>query len=339
MNEETNHIDILIGKSISGNATAEEMQQLEKWKTSADENRLLFEKSKKAWEKGDNFISETTLQRDKSKLETELNHYLAGKVRKINRQSFFYKIAAILAFPIALAVGWYLFGKNAASPDFTEQYSEIISPKGHISKVILPDGTKVWINSGSSVTYNAASFNNSREIQLKGEAYFEVTSGEERPFKVATPHADVNVTGTAFNVIAYPDDDTFETVLAEGSVQLQLKTGNPNFLELNPNERVLFDIQNGILNVREVDAKMFTSWHNGELLFKDAALNDLIKELERIYDISFHMQPANLGKLRFRGMFSYNNNLIEALEKIKESSGIDYYIENKEVWLKKGRSK
>ena len=334
--KENNHIYILIGKVLSGNATSEETQELEKWKNAAQENQYLFEKSKKAWGKGEKFISETSLQNDRSKLESEYNRYLSDRVKKMNRQSFIYKIAAVLAFPIAMAIGWYLFGESEKPVQLAEQLYEISSPKGHVSKVKLPDGTQVWINTNSSIVYDAATFNqNNREIQLKGEAYFEVTSSEEKPFIVVTPHANVKVTGTSFNVNAYPASPLFETVLAEGKIELQLKSGATESLIVEPNQQVIFNSINKKFDIQSVEAEMFTAWRNGEIIFKDATLADLIKELERIYDIQFHLKPASLGELRFRGMFSYNNNLIEALEKIKKSSNLDYYIENKEVWLKK----
>ena len=336
MNENNNHIDILIGKTISGNATSDEIKELEKWKSTAEENRRQFEKSKKAWEKGDKYIPETTLQKDKSKLESEYNRYLSDRIRKMSRQSFIYKIAAILAFPVALAIGWYLFGEFQKPVQLAEQLYEISSPKGHVSRVKLPDGTEVWINTNSTIIYDASSFNtNKREIQLKGEAYFEVTSSVEKPFTVVTPHANIKVTGTSFNVNAYPASMLFETVLAEGKIELQLKSGTTESIHVEPNQRVIFNSINKKFDIEQVEAEIFTAWRNGEIIFRDATLNDLIKELERIYDIEFHMQPANLGELRFRGMFSYNNNLIEALEKIKKSSHVDYYIQNKEVWLRK----
>lgn len=330
------HIDILIGKSVSGNATPEELKELEQWKSTADENRRQFAKSKKAWEKGEKHISESILWYDKFKLETEYNKYLSGRLGKINRQAFIYKIAAIMAFPVALALGWYLLGLSEKPVQLPEQLCEVNSPKGHVSRVVLPDGTQVWINSNSSIVYDASAFNrNNREVHLKGEAYFEVTSGPESPFIVVTPYADVKVTGTVFNVNAFPASRLFEAVLAEGKIELQLKSGDTKYLDVEPNQRVVFNSVNKKLDVEQVEAEMFTAWHNGEIIFKDATLADLVKELERIYDIQFNLQPANLGELRFRGMFSYNNNLIDALEKVKKTSNVDYYIQNKEVWLKK----
>jgi transmembrane sensor len=331
---ENHYTDILISKFLSGNAAAEEMEELEKWKASAEENRLLVEKSVLVWTKGDNYLDEQLFKQDKSELDAAYSRYLSNRIIGIKKRSVMYRWAAILVIPVALAVGWYLFGRYA--PTFDAQFCEINAPRGHVAKAVLPDGTEVWINTGSSVIYNASAFNrDSREIQLKGEAYFEVTPGAEKPFTVVTPHAQVRVTGTAFNVNAGQASQLFEAVLATGEIELLLNTEDRKTLKVKPNQRVIFNAISKQVDVEQVEAEMFTSWRNGEIIFKDATLNNLIKELERIYDIRFHLQPENLGDLRFRGMFSYNNNLIEALEKIKKSSNVDYYIENKEVWLKK----
>jgi transmembrane sensor len=330
------NIEILIGKCLSGNATTDEIKQLEEWKNASEENNLIYKKNLKAWEKCETGITPEVIQQDKFKVESAYSNYLARKVRKISRLSFIYKIAAILAFPLALAISWYLFVYPGDSDKITENICSVTSPKGHVSKCILPDGTGVWVNTGSAIEYNTASYNKkNRAIHLEGEAYFEVTSNKDKPFKVITPFGDVNATGTAFNVIAYPEEKTFETVLSEGSVQVQFKSGRRRSLNMKPGQRVIMDMSDYSLDVHSVEPEMFTSWRNGELIFKDATLNDLVKELERIYDIKFYMNPESLGDLRFRGMFSYDNNLILALEKIKKTSGVDYYIENKEVWLKK----
>jgi len=336
LNKEQQYIDKLIAKTISGNATSKEIQELEEWKKQSEANKQLVQKSRKIWDKTSSHISKHEINSDKSGLSQSYNRYLSEQIQSIRRKTFIYKLAAILTFPIALAIGWYLSDAPVNLKDAPVQLAQVTSPKGHVSKMILPDGTQVWINTGSTITYDVNRFNKKfREVNLEGEAYFEVTSNKEKPFRVNTPVADINVTGTAFNVTAYPGDDIFETVLAEGSVDLQFKTDANKNIAIEPGQRVIYNRQNEEMDVREVDAAMFTSWRNGELLFKDATLNDLITELERIYDIEFHLQPADLGEFRFRGMFSYNNNLIEALEKIKRTSGIDYYIENKEVWLRK----
>ncbi|MFW5755241.1 MAG: FecR family protein [Tangfeifania sp.] len=336
MNKEQQYIDNLIAKTISGNATSQEIKELEDWKNESSTNDQLIQKSRKVWHKTTSHLSDNEINSDKSGLSHSYNRYLLEQIQRIRRKTFIYKLAAILAFPVALAIGWYFSDAPVNFQYAPVQLAQVTSPKGHVSKCVLPDGTQVWINTGSTITYDAARFNkNFREIKLEGEAYFEVTSNKETPFRVNTPMAHINVTGTAFNVTAYPGDTNFETVLAEGSVNLEFKSGVGKNVAMKPGQRVIYNQKTAELDIHEVDASIFTSWRNGELLFKDATLNDLIYELERIYDIKFHLQPTDLGEFRFRGMFSYNNNLIEALEKIKRTSGIDYYIENKEVWLKK----
>ncbi|SHJ55274.1 FecR family protein [Tangfeifania diversioriginum] len=336
MNENNNYIDNLIAKTISGNATSKEIQELEEWKNQSEANKQLVQKSSKVWDKTISHLSENDINSDKSGLSKSYNHYLSDQLQSIKRKTFIYKLAAILTFPIALTIGWYFSDAPVNFQEAPVQLAQVTSPKGHVSKCVLPDGTQVWINTGSTITYDVNRFNKKfREVNLEGEAYFEVTSDKKKTFHVNTPVARINVTGTAFNVTAYPGDNNFETVLAEGSVDLQFKSAAGKNIAMKPGQRVIYNRQTDEMNVRTVDAEMFTSWRNGELLFKDATLNDLITELERIYDIEFHLHPADLGEFRFRGMFSYNNNLIEALEKIKRTSGIDYYIENKEVWLRK----
>jgi len=331
-----NNIDILIGKVISGNATTEEIAQLETWKGESPDNLNLYNKSLQVWKNSKSRISGEDFRNDKQKVDDAIKLDLTQKVQNIQRQSVLYKIAAVLAFPLALAISFYFFSSRDKSADQIQQICEIISPKGHISKCILPDGTEVWVNTGSTITYDAATFNQeTREIKLSGEAYFDVVKNAEKPFVVKTTMASINVTGTSFNIKSYPESGIFETVLSEGSIEMILNSSAHQTVQLVPGERAIFDINKKGISIEEVDAEIFSAWRNGEILFKDATLNDLLKELERIYNIRFQLKDKQLGEFRFRGMFSYNNNLIDALEKIKRTSGIGYYIENKEVWLSK----
>jgi len=331
-----NNIDILIGKVISGNAASEEIAQLETWKALSADNSQTYHKSLKVWEKCKPGITDENFRKDKQQVDDTIKRELTRKVSKIQRQTILYKLVAVLAFPVAMAVSFYYFSTHNKTASQIPQVCEIISPKGHISKCILPDGTGVWVNTGSSITYDAAKFNHeSREINLSGEAYFDVAPNVEKPFLVTTAMAIINVTGTSFNVKSYPESGLFETVLAKGSIEMKLNTPASQTVQLVPGERAIYDLNKKVIDIEKVDAEIFSAWRNGEILFKDATLNDLLKELERIYNIRFQLKDKQLGEYRFRGMFSYNNNLIDALEKIKRTSGIEYYIVNKEVWLSK----
>ena len=157
---------------------------------------------------------------------------------------------------------------------------------------------------------------------------------KKNPFLVITDQANINVTGTSFNVKAHKNSKQFETVLAEGVVELHVKRRrNKQVVTMKPGERAIYSESNKNIVLQEVDAEIYTAWRNGEMLFKDATLNDLIKELERIYDIQFVIHDKNVGDYRFRGMFSYDNNLIDALEKIAKTASVNYQIENRKVEL------
>jgi transmembrane sensor len=336
VNNTENNIDILIGKVISGNATSEETTQLDTWKAHSAENLHLYNKSLKAWENCKPGITDDNFRKDRQTVDDIIKQDLTRKVRKMQRQSMFYKLAAVFALPLALAISFYYFSLRDISASQAPQICEVISPKGHIAKCILPDGTEVWVNTGSAITYDATTFNHTiREINLSGEAYFDVAPNVEKPFLVITTMASINVTGTSFNVKSYPESGVFEAVLAKGSIEMKLNNTARQTVQLLPGERAIFDLDKKGIVIEKVDAEIFSAWRNGEILFKDATLQDLLTELERIYDIRFQMKDKKLGEFRFRGMFSYNNNLIEALEKIKRTSGIEYYIVNKEVWLSK----
>jgi transmembrane sensor len=336
VNITSNDIDILIGKCISGNASSEEMAHLEFWLEASQANREIFEDAKKAWDQSKTIVSEENLAKDRQNIHAAISLKLAAKMKRMQRRFIIYKIAALLAFPVLLAVSAYYFSSRWKIYQGDPMVTRVSSPKGHVSKMILPDGTEVWINTGSTISYNTATFNPLiREVQLEGEAYFEVVPDKNRQFRVVTSLADVNVTGTSFNVKAYSESETFEAVLSEGSIEVLFRFKDSRPMVMDPGDRMIYDSKNHKLLHSAVETNIYTAWRNGEILFRDATLNDLVRELERIYDIQFHLKEKSLGDFRFRGMFSYNNNLIDALEKIKRTSGINYYIENKEVWLSK----
>lgn len=334
MNVEIKDIDILLGKAVSGNASSEEMDQVKVWLEVSEKNRKIWQESVTAWKNSYTPMLEKDFISDKQKVTTAINEDLGLKVRVLKRTNFIYRIVAFLALPLVLGAGFYFFRTIIPKSIVTAQSFEISSPKGNISKCILPDGSEIWINTGSSIYYNSFTLNDvRREVRLEGEAYFKVAHDTARPFYVVTKYGDLKVTGTAFNVKAYADNNIFETVLEEGSVELMINGRSGNIITLLSGDRISYNKTNGQTVRERVDSKIHTAWRNGEILFRDATLSDLVSELERIYDIRFSIANKDLENYRFRGMFSYNNNLIESLEKIKHTSGIDYFIENKNVTL------
>ncbi len=328
-------IEILLGKILSGNATDEEQDKHQKLCQELPEYAKAYKQSQKLWGGAVDRISDEDIARDKAKVQGKLNRVLLSQIQKHKQKMTFYRIAAAIAIPIAIAVS-VLFNLNFQSKnERSAGKTKIYAPMGHIASCQLPDGTMVWINSGATVSYDVSDFkSDERSVQLEGEAYFQVPKNQKVPFFVRTEIANVKVTGTSFNVKTDTESKIFETVLNDGIVLLRSNNRGTKEIKLNPGERAVYRIDRKQFEIQNVDAEMYSSWRNGEIIFRDATLKDLMLKLEQIYGIQVIFEDPEMANYRFRGMFSYNSNLIDALEKIKSTARIDYYIKNKKVWLK-----
>ena len=145
-------------------------------------NNQLFNQYKKAWTNSSNPLHKDDIERDKLSIQSKINRELRLKLNTSKRHASIYRVAAAIALPIAFAISLY-FINSSDTINAPEAVCEVISPKGHVSKCILPDGTEVWINAESKITYDVSDFQNkNRSIELEGEAYFEVVSDKKKSF-------------------------------------------------------------------------------------------------------------------------------------------------------------
>lgn len=206
------------------------------------------------------------------------------------------------------------------------RYATIETPRGGQYQITLADGTKVWLNADTKLTYPLNFTGTSRIVELAGEAYFEVTSfsleGNKIPFLVKTAQQEVTVLGTQFNIKAYADDgDGVQTTLVEGGVQLHFAGET---LLLHPGEQGVSNAQG--LDKRKVDVSQFIAWKNNEFVFEETELKDALKMLSRWYD--FDVSFGNdFPTTHLYGSISRTKNLTEVL-KIMESSGLKFKIEH-----------
>ncbi len=215
-------------------------------------------------------------------------------------------------------------GDKNASVNEQITYNTISTPRGGQYQVILPDGTKVWLNAASSLKFPTAFAGNQRNVELTGEAYFEVTKNPAKPFKVNVNNLDVKVLGTHFNIMAYGDEDAIKTTLLEGSVQLT--SGNTSNL-LKPDQQGIF--KGNTIRVVDVDAEKAVAWKNGYFEFSRASIHDIMRQLSRWYDIDVIYQ----GKItddEFVGKIERNVKLSQAL-RILQLSRIHFKIEDKKI--------
>lgn len=332
MENEITHIDLLITRYLSGDATPAEKEELVQWIGESARNKKRFEEHKRDWEKAPAYLSTSEIISDREKIKDKIIEQLSkSSTRKISISGWILRAAAILALPVMLAIGYY-FGSDQNSAE--TQLCEVTAPKGQISKCVLADGTQVWLNAGSTITYDPMLKGENRQIKLDGEAYFRVTKNKHKPFIVTTKYARVKVLGTVFDLKAYSGDDRVETILEEGHVEFSLTGGGTEPVELKPGEQVVYNISEKKITVGNVDTYLHTAWKDGKYVFKDADLQTIIAELERLYDVRIHTQNDSLLHLHFRGMFEYDQNIFSALEKMEQTTNIKYRIDGRDIWLK-----
>jgi len=175
----------------------------------------------------------------------------------------------------------YTDGTKISSTDHV-QFATLVTPRKGQYRAVLPDGTKVWLNAESSLRYPTSFVTNEREVELTGEGYFEVTPDAKRPFIVKTAKQQLKVLGTEFNLNAYTNESTTVTTLIEGSVQLMSK-GSAFRQMLKPNQQA--SLQESKYTINKVDVEPYSAWKDGEFRFKATPLPEVIKQLQRWYDL------------------------------------------------------
>ena len=206
--------------------------------------------------------------------------------------------------------------------------NRVIIPYGKSSQVTLSDGTRVWLNAGSQLMYPSVFDKKQREVLLIGEAYFEVKRNEQVPFVVRTEHADVEVLGTSFDVLAYPDDQMFQTVLVTGSVSVETKksgllSGKDKMI-LVPNQMFYLDKESGVNYVNNVEVASYTSWKEGMFDCDKHDLNRVVRRLERYYNKRIHIKDPMLGTYKISGKLDLKSDISEVLDVLQAFVPIDW---------------
>jgi transmembrane sensor len=212
----------------------------------------------------------------------------------------FQKVAAILIFPVVFGILAY-FMVQQRTGESGEAYVEVQCPMGVRTKFHLPDGTVGYLNSGSTLKY-PLTFSDMRHVVLSGEAFFEVSRDPKKPFHVETGQMTINVTGTEFNVIAWPEDDVEEVILQSGSLDVY-RTGGTSFATLAAGQRLILDKVNGKAVKSNVIAGQYTGWKEGKLYFRNEDMEQVAKRLSRWYNAEVVIADQRLNQYSFHATF------------------------------------
>lgn len=212
----------------------------------------------------------------------------------------------------------------------------IQTPKGGKYQIRLPDGSKVWLNSASTLIYPTTFAGNERKVQLKGEAYFEIAPNKNVPFRVESDNQIVEVLGTHFNINSYDDEDYVKTTLLEGSVKVILSS-NPNEISktklLKPGEQSLTKSSQSGIRIENADTEKAVAWKNGYFKFRNTPIKEIMREIERWYDVEL-IYEGKIPSDEFTGFISNDVKISAVLKIMEESGGVKFSVKGKKLKVK-----
>ena len=307
--------DILI-RYIDGMLTEEEAAEVKNWRAASLENEKLLEQVYFTTQVASRLKVMRTvnpdeaLSRFKSRIHKKEKRLALRQVLGVIQRA-----AAVLFIPVFL-LSAYLFIQQGQGNVRT---LAVRTNPGVVSAFDLPDGSKVWLNAGSSLKYPTQFNDKQRVVSMQGEAYFEVESDKEHPFIVKTKQLTVEATGTAFNVNAYAPDHVAAVTLVKGKVAVTLD--QKKTISLSPGEKIDYNLATSLYNVNKTNTYKWCSWKDGILIFRDDPLEYVFKRLGQTYNVEFILKDAELGKYSYKATFE-GESLNEILRLLEMSAPI-----------------
>ncbi len=205
-------------------------------------------------------------------------------------------------------------------------------PRGKVFKIILSDGTMVWLNAESKIRFPEKFLNSedTRTVYLEGEAFFDVTHNKDKPFIVKSGELEIKVLGTKFNISSYPSEEHIKTTLVDGSVEIGIPAKNSLPLKLKPNYQAAYERSSFSSSVLKVNTDDFTAWIDKRIVFKNETFKSITTKIERTYNVNITNELENFDQERFTGEFDIET-IEDILKTLKEISNFDYKINGRNI--------
>jgi ferric-dicitrate binding protein FerR (iron transport regulator) len=339
MEHNISHIDELILSCLSGNSTPDEMAELKGWLDASPENRAHLRAIREIWLASG--ILDHAGRFDKNRACERffacMNRYTStGRKTKTGKHvvlRYLSYTAAAVVLLIVVSYASYRHGGEQVKNRFADIIIE--APKGAKTKMFLPDGTLVWLNASSKITYSQGFGVSDRNIGLTGEGYFEVTGNAKLPFRVKTDELQVSVLGTKFNFSNYPDNEEAIVSLIAGKVHVRNLMNVNEEKYMAPNEKAFLNKKTGKMRILSHKTSPSSEWTNGYLCFDNELLPDIVKALERSYDVKINIADKSLETARFYSDFSQQEqNIEDILRLLKSTKKLTYTMEGKNIILR-----
>ncbi len=300
-----------------------EPNELLDWVGKSEENKKKFIGYRNLWA-----LMQQGNELDSEMVSSELQHF-KKRIHKNNRRVILYsfrKYAAVIVFLLTLGGGYFL-GHNSLR-NVNDTYTTITCAFGDKTAMVLPDSSKVWLNSGSTLRFNNNFQQRKREVFLEGEAYFSVEKDKTRPFRVTTPEASVEVLGTEFNLKAYPEEKEVSATLITGKINFSSSQKKTTLL---PNQKLVYNKNNQKTTVYKLsDSYPEIEWKDGRMVFRNESLESLELKLERWFDVDIAFADEAVKKQCFTGSLE-RESILDALYYFKFSKYVDYSIKGNEI--------
>jgi len=301
--------DILY-KFFDGTASLEEEMAVREWMEKSENNLKSFFKERMLFDAMILNINKRTVEKTR--------HF-----QFISAKNIFVKIAAAIA--IIITVGFFVRNYDIIGKDsIYTAINSVFVPAGQRAKLILSDGSIVWLNSQTFFQYPSVFAKNIREVKLDGEAYFEVKANKKCPFNVLTSKGNVRVTGTKFNVMAYSSHESFETALMEGRVEILPKNASGEIVVLKPNQKST--LKNNVLVVEPISDSNEYLWRDGLIAFKDKPFMDILSKFEKSFGVKIIVIDDNdyILKNTYTGKFRVSDGVDYSLGVLQKSIHFEY---------------
>ena len=326
-----NKVEELIAQYFVEELNEQELACLNQWLDASEENQRYFNHLQEIWISTFNpdnrlsFDKEKAYHRFRSRINAETKYKPARKVPIYIRMQ---RVAAVILLSIVCGSFGYWLSLNGLNKQYSDMSVE--APLGSKVKLYLPDKTLVWLNAGSSIEYSQAFGIKNRKLTLNGEVYFEVARNAKKVFEVTSNDVTVKVLGTKFNFRNYVDEEQASVTLLEGKVSVK-KAGNEE-LFLRPNQQIAYNKSEQTFEIINVKAEQTSEWIKGIIFFDGESLPDIVRELERLYNVRIRIENESLKTYRFYGKFYRTDQTIqEVIDMLASTNKLKYSIDNNKM--------
>ena len=319
----------IIDKYLTGKCSQEELIEVNAWMNESEENACQLFRMEEVFHLGkfDTYADEQRMANAEKRLYRKLEQEKKKKDKVLYMHRWM-KYAAIIVVALLMGggAGYWFYNQTE------HQMLVAVANEGIVKEVVLPDGTKVWLNNAATLKYPREFSEKERNVHLEGEAYFEVTKNRHKPFTVQSDAMRVCVLGTTFNFKCDKRCRVAEATLIEGEIEVKGNKEEGQII-LTPGQRAELNKSNGRLTVKQVDAKLDAVWHDNLIPFQKADIFTITRTLERFYDVKIILSPDMKPDKTYSGVLKRKSDIESVLKSLQNSIPIDYKIVGNNIFI------